>query len=160
MSALHASDSRKGIVLLVDDDLGDQELTRRAFRHESLNVDVRTVDDGEQALQYLRNEGEFSDPQCAPRPDLILLDLNMPRKNGREVLEALGEDPDLSRIPVVVLTTSQQETDIAKSYGLGCNSYIQKPVDLSQFTTAVRQIGLYWFNIVTLPPRADTTQLA
>jgi len=155
MSVQNASESRRGIVLLVDDDLGDQELTRRAFRHDSLNVELKTVDDGEQALDYLYRRGPFSNATESPRPDLILLDLNMPRKNGREVLEALRDDEDLSRIPVVVLTTSQQDTDIAKSYGLGCNSYIQKPVDLSQFTTSVRQIGFYWFNIVTLPPTTE-----
>lgn len=149
--------SRSGVVLLVDDDLGDQELTRRAFRHEDLShVEIYTVDDGEQALDYLQRRGRFADAEESPRPDLILLDLNMPRKNGREVLQALKQDEDLSAIPVVMLTTSQQEIDIARSYGLGCSSYIQKPVDLVQFTTAVRQTALYWFNVVTLPPRMAT----
>ncbi|MEM8669804.1 MAG: response regulator [Planctomycetota bacterium] len=150
----HGNAGSRGTVLLVDDDLGDQELTRRAFRHESLEgVQLLSVDDGEQALDYLHRRGHFTNPQDSPRPDLILLDLNMPRKNGSEVLEAIKGDKDFAGIPVVMLTTSQQEIDIARSYQLGCSSYIQKPVDLCQFTQAVRQIGLYWFNIVALPSR-------
>lgn len=135
----------------MEDDPGDQELTRRALQNERSRADLRIVDDGEEALLYLRREERFSGPSCAPRPDLILLDLNMPRMNGRELLQILKKDPDLGRIPVVVLTTSEQETDILRSYDLGCNSYIKKPVDMKQFVSAVQQFGNYWFDVVTLP---------
>lgn len=143
--------SNKPVILLVDDDLGDQELTRRALKHESLDVDLRIVSDGVEAMEYLTASGQYSDPNSAPTPQLILLDLNMPRKNGREVLQELRENAALSRIPVVVLTTSEQEADILRSYDLGCNSYIQKPVEIDQFVGAVRRLGMYWFDVVTLP---------
>ncbi|WP_182867319.1 response regulator [Rhodopirellula sp. JC639] len=148
----HPNKKRKpAVILLVEDDPGDQELTRRALKHESINVDLRIACDGEQAMDYLRREGAFVDPESSPTPDLILLDLNMPKRNGREVLGDLQADESLSRIPVVVLTTSQQEADILRSYDLGCNSYIQKPVDIDQFTESVRRLGTYWFSVVTLP---------
>ncbi|MBM3999661.1 MAG: response regulator [Planctomycetes bacterium] len=143
--------SRRVVILLAEDDPGDQELTRRALQDDVLLVDLQIVDDGEQALDYLHRRGPYSEECRAPTPDLILLDLNMPRINGREVLQHLKRDPELSRIPVVVLTTSQQEADILRSYDLGCNSYIQKPVDIDQFVDAVRQLGKYWFEVVTLP---------
>ena len=143
--------NRKPVILLVDDDLGDQELTRRALRHESLDVDLRIVNDGVEAMEYLTRSGSDHDEQSAPTPDLILLDLNMPRKNGREVLKELRSDASLTRIPVVVLTTSEQEADILRSYDLGCNSYIQKPVEIDQFVGCVRRLGMYWFDVVTLP---------
>ena len=151
MSNVEPSCSRRTCILLVDDDLGDQELTRRALRSGELPIDLQVVSDGEEALEYLFRRNAFSDPQSSPVPDLILLDLNMPRVNGREVLERLKSDDELSRIPIVVLTTSQQEVDILRSYDLGCNSYIQKPVDINQFKETVRQLGHYWFNVVTLP---------
>lgn len=138
-------------ILLAEDDPGDQELTRRALENEGLHIDLRIVGDGEEAAQYLRREGAYTDPIDSPRPDLMLLDLNMPRMNGRELLNQLKRDPDLGRIPIVVLTTSQQEADILRSYDLGCNSYIQKPVDMDQFVNAVQQLGKYWFEVVTLP---------
>jgi len=112
---------------------------------------LHIVGDGEEALEYLRREGRYSNPADAPRPDLILLDLNMPRMNGRELLKVLGEESELGRIPVVVLTTSEQEVDILRSYDLGCNSYIQKPVEMDQFVSSVRQLGHYWFDVCTLP---------
>jgi CheY-like chemotaxis protein len=143
--------NKKAVILLVEDDPGDQELTRRALKHESINVDLRIAEDGEQAMQYLSRAGEFADPESSPTPDLILLDLNMPKKNGREVLGELRKNERLSRIPVVVLTTSEQEADILRSYDLGCNSYIQKPVDIDQFTESVQRLGTYWFGVVTLP---------
>lgn len=142
---------RKVIILLVEDDPGDQELTRRALQQEEFHCDLRIVNDGEEAMQYLLRQGAFTDPSTSPIPDLILMDLNMPRMNGREVLSSLREHPDLSRIPVVVLTTSQQETDILKSYDLGCSSYIQKPVEIQAFMQAIRKLGNYWFDVVTLP---------
>lgn len=146
----HRADDRITI-LLVEDDPGDQELTRRALSGDSMNADLRIVDDGEAALDYLKRDGAYADPESAPRPDLILLDLNMPRMNGRELLKHLKACGDLGRIPVVVLTTSEQEADILRSYDLGCNSYIQKPVEMSQFVKEVRQLGHYWFDVVTLP---------
>jgi CheY-like chemotaxis protein len=141
--------------LLAEDDPGDQELTRRALEEDVLRVDLRIVSDGEEALDYLFQRGDYSEAEAAPRPDLILLDLNMPKRTGREVLEVLKASPDLCRIPVVVLTTSQQEADIVATYDLGCNSYVQKPVELDQFIDVVRKMGNYWFEIVTLPRVAE-----
>jgi CheY-like chemotaxis protein len=138
-------------VLLAEDDPGDQELTRRALEQDAIRVDLRIVGDGEEALDYLFRRGPYREAARAPRPDLILLDLNMPKMNGREVLEVLKQSPELCRIPVVVLTTSQQEADIVSTYDLGCNSYVQKPVDLEQFIDVVRKLGMYWFEVVTLP---------
>lgn len=143
--------SRLAVILLVEDDPGDQELTRRALEDDAVRVDLRIVSDGEEALDYLFHRGQYFDEQSAPRPDLIFLDLNMPKRNGREVLEELKNSPNLCRIPVVVLTTSQQEADIIATYDLGCNSYVQKPVDLDRFIEVVRKLGNYWFEIVTLP---------
>ncbi len=120
--------NRRAVILLVEDDPGDQELTRRALKHETLNIDLRIANDGEQAIDYLFRQGEFENPESSPPPDLILLDLNMPKKNGREVLAELKQNLRVSRIPVVILTTSEQEADILRTYDLGCNSYIQKPV--------------------------------
>lgn len=142
---------KKAVILLVEDDPGDQELTRRALQHESIRINLRIANDGEQAMAYLLRNGEYEDPVQSPTPDLILLDLNMPKMNGREVLIDLKKCQRLARIPVVVLTTSEQEADILRSYDLGCNSYIQKPVDIDQFVESVRQLGAYWFSVVTLP---------
>ncbi len=151
MQVCQRNTERSVTILLAEDDPGDQELTRRALQIDSLTIDLQIVEDGEETLLYLRREGRFAGHGCAPFPDLILLDLNMPRIGGREVLEAIKDDPRLSRIPVVVLTTSAQDTDIIRSYDLGCNSFIQKPVDMRQFTETVRQLGRYWFEVVTLP---------
>ena len=151
MSERQSNSKNRITILLVEDDPGDQELTRRALHDDLLGANLNIVGDGEEALDYLRRDGAFSEPEAAPRPDLILLDLNMPRMNGRELLKVLKTDPDLCRIPVVVLTTSEQEADILRSYDLGCNSYIQKPVDMDQFVDAVRKLGHYWFSVVTLP---------
>ena len=149
--ALAVSKARRAVILLAEDDPGDQELTRRALQEDVVRVDLRIVGDGEQALDYLHQRGAYADPQAAPRPDLILLDLNMPKLSGREVLAELKRSPNLYRIPVVILTTSQQEADIVESYGLGCNSYVQKPVDLDQFISVIRKMENYWFEVVTLP---------
>ena len=142
---------RRIVILLVEDDPGDQELTRRALNQDTFDCDLRIVNDGEEAMEYLLQEGAYGNSSDSPTPDLMLLDLNMPRMNGREVLSALKKIPKLSRIPVVVLTTSQQETDILRSYDLGCSSYIQKPVDIKGFTQAIQKLGKYWFDVVTLP---------
>ncbi|KPJ76337.1 MAG: response regulator [Planctomycetes bacterium SM23_25] len=135
-------------VLLVEDNPGDARLTQEAFKEgKVLNV-VRVVSDGEEALALLRRQDPFAD---APRPDLILLDLNLPRKDGREVLAEIKADPDLKRIPVVILTTSKAEEDIARTYNLHANCYITKPVDLEQFLQVVRSIEDFWLAIVQLP---------
>jgi CheY-like chemotaxis protein len=144
--------SRRATILLVEDDPGDQELTRRALQQEVIRTDLRIVSDGKEALDYLRREGAFVDPVDAPRPDLILLDLNMPRIDGRQVLERVREDPRISRIPVVALTTSDEEEDVVRSYALGCKSYIKKPVEVENFISAIRELQHYWFELVTLPP--------
>lgn len=143
---------RRAVILLAEDDPGDQELTRRALAEDVVRTDLRIVKDGQEALDYLLREGEYSDPATSPRPDLILLDLNMPRVDGKQVLKRLKAYPDLDHIPLVVMTTSTQEEDILRSYDLGCNSFVQKPVDINRFVNAVRELGHYWFELVTLPP--------
>jgi CheY-like chemotaxis protein len=135
-------------VLLVEDDPGDVLLTKEAFEHNKVQNKLHVVSDGEQAIAFLRQEGEFSD---APRPDLILLDLNLPRKDGREVLEDIKADANLRSIPVVVLTTSEAEEDILKSYHLHANAYVAKPVDFDQFIRVVRQIDDFFVTVVKLP---------
>jgi CheY-like chemotaxis protein len=146
---------RPAVVLLVDDDSGDRELTRRALDRDVFRTDLRVACDGEQAMDYLLHRGEHRDPESAPTPDLILLDLNMPKLGGREVLEQLKNDSRLKSIPIVILTTSQQEEDILRSYELGCNSYIAKPVKLTDFTASVQQLGAYWFQLVTKPKHPE-----
>jgi len=137
--------------LLVEDDAGDQELTRRALQEDVLRIDLRIVNDGEQAMDYLLRSRGFGEHERFPRPDLILLDLNMPRLDGRQVLKRVRAHPDLRQLAVVVLTTSQHEEDIVRSYDLGCNSFITKPVDIGAFIKAIGEVGRYWFELVTLP---------
>jgi len=136
-------------ILLVEDDDDDVLLTKRALENDRMLNTMHRVEDGVQALEFLRREGDFKD---APRPDLILLDLNMPRKDGREVLKEIKADKNLRRIPVVVLTTSENESDIASSYDCQANSYVTKPVDLNKFKEVVSTIKKYWFAVVKLPP--------
>ena len=138
-------------VLLVEDDPGDVLMTREAFDEHKVRNLLNVVSDGEEALAYLRREGKFAD---APRPDLILLDLNLPRIDGRQVLSQIKADEDLRRIPVVVLTTSQAEEDILRSYSLHANAYVTKPVDFERFITVVRQIDEFFVSVVKLPPRS------
>jgi CheY-like chemotaxis protein len=135
-------------ILLVEDDPGDELITREAFEHNKLKNRLHVAHDGEEGLNYLYRRGEFAD---APRPDLILLDLNLPKYDGRQLLEKIKSDPDLTRIPVVVLTTSSAEEDILKSYKLHANAYVTKPVDLDQFMKAVRQIDEFFVQVVRLP---------
>ncbi len=135
-------------ILLVEDNPGDVRLTVEALKEGKLRNNMNVVGDGEQALAYLRREVPYVD---APRPDLVLLDLNLPRKDGREVLADMKEDDDLKRIPVVVLTTSKAEEDILKMYNLHANCYITKPVDLDQFMNVVKSIEAFWFSVVALP---------
>ncbi|MFN8375015.1 MAG: response regulator [Anaerolineae bacterium] len=136
-------------VLLIEDNPGDVRLTMEALRDVKLHNKLSVVNDGVEAMAFLRHEGSYSQ---APRPDLILLDLNLPRKDGREVLEEIKNDDDLRRIPVVILTTSNDERDILESYNLHANCYITKPVDLKQFLAIVKSIQSFWFSIVKLPP--------
>ncbi|WP_326951346.1 MULTISPECIES: response regulator [unclassified Amycolatopsis] len=135
-------------VLLVEDDPGDVLMTREAFEHYKIRNTLSVVSDGEQALQFLRREPPYED---APRPGLILLDLNLPRRDGREVLAEVKASPELRSIPVVVLTTSEAEEDIARSYDLHANAYVTKPVDFDSFVEAVRQIDSFFVTVVKLP---------
>jgi len=135
-------------VLLVEDDDGDVLMTREAFEHHKIRNTLHVVNDGDQALQFLRREGEYAD---APRPGLILLDLNLPRRDGREVLAELKDDPELRLIPVVVLTTSEAEDDIVRSYSLHANAYVSKPVDFDRFIEVIRQIDDFFVTVVKLP---------
>lgn len=137
-------------ILLVEDNPGDVRLTREALKGSKICNTLNVVSDGEEAMSYLRKQGKFVD---AKRPDLILLDLNLPKKSGREVLGEIKNDSELRRIPVVILTTSKVEEDIIRSYNLHANCYITKPVDLSQFITIVQVLENFWFSIVKLPPR-------
>ncbi|MEN6545405.1 MAG: response regulator [Armatimonadia bacterium] len=146
-------DSRQPITLLIaDDDLEDCMMMREALEESHLANDLRFVHDGEELMAYLRREGKYSTPGEAPRPGLILLDLNMPRKDGREALGEIKADPQLHAIPVVVLTTSRAEEDVYRSYELGVNSYISKPVTFASFMDMVHTLGKYWLEIVELPP--------
>ncbi len=135
-------------ILLVEDNPGDVRLTLEAFKEGKILNRLSVVGDGVEAMAFLRREGNYSN---VPRPDLILLDLNMPRKDGREVLAEIKKDPELRRIPVIILTTSQAEQDILKSYDLHANCYITKPVDLDQFNTVVKNIQDFWLTVVKLP---------
>jgi CheY-like chemotaxis protein len=136
-------------ILLVEDNLGDIRLTQEALKDSTLENNLSVVQDGVQALTFLRREGNFTG---APRPDIILLDLNLPRKDGREVLAEIKEDARLKRIPVVVLTTSDDDKDIMVSYNLHANCYITKPVDLNRFVDIIKTIEGFWFQVVKLPP--------
>jgi CheY-like chemotaxis protein len=137
-------------VLLVEDDPGDVLMTREAFEEHKVGNRLRVVSDGVDALAYLRREEPYED---AARPDLILLDLNLPRRDGREVLSEIKNDDSLCRIPVVVLTTSQADEDILRSYQLHANAYVTKPVNFDQFVTVVKQIDEFFISVVKLPPR-------
>jgi CheY-like chemotaxis protein len=142
-------------ILMADDDADDRRLTQEAFEEGRLINDVRFVENGEQLLDYLRKEGAYAPPAEAPRPGLILLDLNMPRKDGRTVLKELKTDPDLRQIPVCILTTSKADEDIFKSYDLGVNSYIVKPVTFEALVDILQTLEKYWFEIVELPPERE-----
>ncbi len=136
-------------ILMAEDSPSDAELARQAFKNGKLMNDLTIVKDGVEAMAYLRKEGQYA---SAPRPDVILLDLNMPKKDGREVLEEIKADPNLRTIPVVILTTSEDENDIYKSYELQASAFITKPVEFDSFIEVARGIKQFYFNIVTLPP--------
>jgi two-component system, chemotaxis family, response regulator Rcp1 len=136
-------------ILLVEDNPGDARLTREALAHSKVKNNLHHAKDGEEAIAFLRRQGPYAD---APTPDLVLLDLNLPRRDGREVLEDIKNDPALMTIPVVILTSSQAEEDILRSYRLHANCFITKPVDLEQLTKVVQGIEQFWFTLVRLPP--------
>lgn len=142
-------------ILMADDDPDDRLLTEEALAESRLNHKLRFVEDGEELLDYLLHRGKHSNIRQSPRPGLILLDLNMPRKDGREVLQEIKADPELRRIPVVILTTSETEDDIFRSYDLGANSFITKPVTFELLVDTMKTLGKYWFEIVTLPPERN-----
>jgi two-component system, chemotaxis family, response regulator Rcp1 len=141
--------SRLVELLLVEDNPGDVRLTQEALKEAKVLNNLFVAKDGEEAMAVLRRQGTYAD---APRPDLILLDLNLPRKSGLEVLAEIKRDPDLKRIPVTVLTTSVAEQDVLRTYELHANCFIVKPVTLSQFISVVQSIGHFWLSVVTLPP--------
>src|SRR6202522_14090 len=145
------SDARAIEVLLVEDSPGDVRLTREAFKDAKVHINLHVASDGAEAMDFLNREGKHSN---VPRPDLILLDLNLPKKDGREVLEEIKQSPGLKSIPVVILTTSASDADILKSYMLHANCYITKPVDLKGFLNVVKSIDNFWLSVVKLPHEA------
>jgi chemotaxis family two-component system response regulator Rcp1 len=149
----HVGSMQAITVLMVEDDPDDVYLTEEALRASRLRMNLHVVTDGVQAMQYLRRQDGYADTQ---RPNLVLLDLNLPRMDGREVLTEIKDDPELTDIPVVVLTTSKAEEDIAASYRQHANCYISKPVDIEQFRSVVASIESFWFTVVHLPPGNPT----
>ena len=145
------SEARPIVILLADDDPDDCHMTRRAFEKNRLANDLHVVVDGEDLLDYLHRRGRHAPPALAPTPDLILLDLNMPRKDGRQALAEIKESVSFRRIPVVIMTTSKAEEDIYRTYELGTSSFISKPVEFADLVEVVRILGEYWFQIVRLP---------
>jgi CheY-like chemotaxis protein len=147
--------SKKSVtILMADDDQDDCLLVSSAFEESRLVNDLRFVRDGEELMDYLYRRGQYSDALTVPRPGLILLDLNMPRKDGREALKEIKSDEGLREIPIVVLTTSKDEEDVIRSYNLGANSYITKPVTFEGLVNVMKSLGKYWFEIVELPCKA------
>ena len=140
-------------IVLADDDPDDRKLTEEAFAENRLANQLHCVEDGEELLDYLHRRGKYTHLRNEPLPGLILLDLNMPRKDGREALKEIKADPGLRRIPIVVLTTSKAEEDILRSYDLGVNSYVTKPVTFKSLVELVKVLGRYWFEVVELPPK-------
>ena len=136
-------------ILLVEDNPGDERLTREALKEGKVYNNLHWVKDGVEAIEFLHKRGKHAN---APRPDIILLDLNLPKKDGREVLSEIKQDPALRSIPVVILTTSKAEEDVLKSYHLHANCYVTKPVDLEKFIVVVQSIDRFWLTVVTLPP--------
>jgi CheY-like chemotaxis protein len=149
--------SKKTITLLIaDDDFEDRMMLKEAFEESRLSNKMHFVEDGEELLDYLQRRGKFDDLIDHPRPGLILLDLNMPKKDGREALKEIKMNPDLKDIPIVILTTSKTEEDIIRSYNLGVNSFISKPVTFEGLVTITRELGRYWFELVELPIHRET----
>jgi two-component system response regulator len=142
-------------ILMADDDPDDRQLTREAFEENHLANDLRFVEDGEELLDYLHHRGKYADPASAPRPGIVLLDLNMPRMDGRTALREMKKDPRFRGIRVVIMTTSKAEEDVVRSYDLSAASYITKPVTFERLVEVVRALGKYWLEIVELPPNGN-----
>lgn len=147
---MHAK-NRTVTILMADDDADDRMMTKDAFDTCRLLNDLRFVADGEELMDYLKRRGPYSDPAASPRPGLLLLDLNMPKKDGREALREIKADPLLKHLRVIILTTSKAEEDILRTYDLSATSYITKPVTFEQLVTVIKAIGQYWLEIVELP---------
>lgn len=147
-------------ILVADDDEEDRMMTKLALQEGRLANDVQFVENGEELMAYLHRKGNYSDLADYPHPGLILLDLNMPKKDGREALKEIKQDPALRRIPVVVLTTSKAEEDILRTYDLGVNSFITKPVSFESLVTMLKEVSKYWLEIVELPPSDTGVQYA
>jgi len=139
------------VILMADDDADDRMLAKEALEESRVINDLRFVEDGEALMDYLNRRGKFADAETSPRPGLILLDLNMPKKDGREALKEIKDDPELRRIPIVVMTTSQAEEDIFRSYDLGASSFITKPVTFDRLVELMKTLGNYWVEFVQLP---------
>ena len=139
-------------ILLVEDNPGDERLTREALKEGKVYSNLHWVKDGVEAMEFLRRQGKY---RSVPRPDIILLDLNLPKRDGREVLHDIKNDDELKRIPVVVLTTSKAEEDVLRTYNLHANCYVTKPVDLEKFIVVVKSIDAFWLTVVTLPPNGQ-----
>lgn len=142
---------QNAVVLLAEDSEADRRLVQRAMRREKSNIVIQTVNDGQEAINYLTHQGSYADLGSNPRPDLILLDINMPRVDGKKVLRFIRENDDLKSIPVIILTTSQQESDISEAYLLGVNAYISKSSDVEKFFLTMKLIEEFWFDQVRLP---------
>lgn len=142
------------VILMAEDDADDRLLAREALEESRVLNDLHMVEDGQELMDYLNRQGPYADKDAYPYPGLVLLDLNMPRKDGREALEEMKRDPHLKRIPVVILTTSKSEEDLVRSYDLGANSYISKPVTFEGLVDVMKNLGRYWIEIVDLPPEA------
>jgi CheY-like chemotaxis protein len=148
-------DDQIPLILIADDDEDDRMFTKEAFDENFKEKEIRFVNDGVDLLDYLRRRNKYSDPASSPRPSIILLDLNMPKMDGREALREIKSDPKLRTIPVVILTTSRAEQDVLKTYDMGVNCFITKPVSFTAFVEVTRTIGHYWFDIVKLPNCKD-----
>jgi len=144
---------QRGVILLIEDDHGDQLLTCEALSESALAHQIVVVSDGEEALEYLNRSGRYADAAKAPRPDLILLDLNMPKINGRQLAAKLKSDPALQTIPIVVLSTSDYHDDVAHCYKTGVNSYVHKPTNYDDFVATINAVEHYWLRVVQPPPR-------
>jgi CheY-like chemotaxis protein len=150
--------ARPVTILVADDDPDDRQLTKEAFEESRILNDLRFVEDGVELMEYLQRRGRYADPADSPRPSLILLDLNMPRKDGREALEEIRSDPRLRAIRIIVMTTSKAEEDILRSYNLSASSYITKPITFDGLVEVVKALGKYWLEIVELPADDDTSK--
>ncbi|MBI5814265.1 MAG: response regulator [Nitrospinae bacterium] len=144
---------KEAVILLVEDSPADQELVRRVMERSKIRNELLIVEDGVEAMAYLKNEGKYSDTSRFPKPDLVLLDINMPRMDGKQVLSEIRRDPGLKSVPVIILTTSTSEKDVFEAYHLGANAFISKPVDFEGFTDAIRQMESFWLMVATLPPK-------